>query len=835
MADEFCTRLSQNHEDLCLLSPSESGVKFEKKNRGGGLEAGTSGERCIQLRIARVKVPANYRKSSCFYSTVEELQDMLNYMASIRSEAEPYEYHTYCLNTYCLNPPIVRIPEGKWYCPFGVAEDDDEDYVEAGGTAAVNQEIKRTITEVPVKVTDELFDEIVAKVLIRYDMTVEVDDRIVTSNHKVSQISPLVLTPKVSVKVLIPVEDKETETEAVSRKSSSGSPGDVFSLGSYAFDHDAEDDEFQNPHVPKPICSTIQCNGTTESIDSIHRIIRRLISPFDLAGCKQQLPYSLAEPDATEVFDGNLRGTVDDAENASNSDSLVGPVRGISDNRPLDLLEGKLAVLQFQIWIKEELEAIASSLANTVREKVRGVSLVLKSITQLYNEYAIPFELWEIRLEMLYFADYSGDADGSDSTCEAAAGLPQEISSINLYKESVAESGAIEEITGLLRHSSLTSEVKEQSICTLWNLSADEKLRMKIANTDLLPLAIKSLEDEDIKVKEAAGGVLVNLALSKSLHSIMVEAGGSCHSANDWCGCLQGLDTRLNIDDKKAEIDESKINAVVGRTQQQFLARIGVIEVEDERKSQSVSTSQRFTLLPWMDGVAWLVLILGLEDKLSIILDKRCKISESYAKKMVEVMKELELPRQNNKLRDRLMQNSGTVMELVELLMGKEDLKRGNSGWYKDVSLRIVESHIPEMSRQAENIKEAGNVSIIFRKQLWKFASAKEIQELGYQTTVKLNIVKLDWFMATMRVCIPTELLIQALMKSRNFELYVPCLTNVGENPFELTDQVTLYMEMFLTTEYPDDELGPSIPNSETPFHHGNLAIHTFSSICFFD
>ncbi|WJZ99935.1 hypothetical protein VitviT2T_018340 [Vitis vinifera] len=55
-------------------------------------------------------------------------------------------------------------------------------------------------------------------------MTVEVDDRIVTSNHKVSQISPLVLTPKVSAKVLIPVEDKETETEAVSRKSSSGSP-----------------------------------------------------------------------------------------------------------------------------------------------------------------------------------------------------------------------------------------------------------------------------------------------------------------------------------------------------------------------------------------------------------------------------------------------------------------------------------------------------------------------------------------------------------------------------------------------------------------------------------
>lgn len=67
--------------------------------------------------------------------------------------------------------------------------------------------------------------------------------------------------------------------------------------------------------------------------------------------------------------------------------------------------------------------------------------------------------------------------------------------------------------------------MKEQSICTLWNLSVDEKLRLKIANSDILPLLIKSLEDEDINVKEAAGGVLANLALSRSNHNIMVEAG----------------------------------------------------------------------------------------------------------------------------------------------------------------------------------------------------------------------------------------------------------------------------------------------------------------------
>lgn len=67
--------------------------------------------------------------------------------------------------------------------------------------------------------------------------------------------------------------------------------------------------------------------------------------------------------------------------------------------------------------------------------------------------------------------------------------------------------------------------MKEQSICTLWNLSVDEKHRLKIANSDILPLLIKSLEDEDINVKEAAGGVLANLALSRSNHNIMVEAG----------------------------------------------------------------------------------------------------------------------------------------------------------------------------------------------------------------------------------------------------------------------------------------------------------------------
>lgn len=67
--------------------------------------------------------------------------------------------------------------------------------------------------------------------------------------------------------------------------------------------------------------------------------------------------------------------------------------------------------------------------------------------------------------------------------------------------------------------------MKEQAVGTLWNMSFDEKFRLRIANSDSFPLLVKFLEDDNLKVKEAAVGVLANLALSQSNHKIMVEAG----------------------------------------------------------------------------------------------------------------------------------------------------------------------------------------------------------------------------------------------------------------------------------------------------------------------
>ncbi|CAL0312408.1 unnamed protein product [Lupinus luteus] len=133
-----------------------------------------------------------------------------------------------------------------------------------------------------------------------------------------------------------------------------------------------------------------------------------------------------------------LTNAVIQAKNATDSDGLVGSGRSSTDSGFLDLLEGKLAVLQFQIKVKEELEAMASrsevlpsmsdsvenglvpedsstntAFANATREKSKELASDVKSITQLYNEYAVPFELWEICLEMLYFANYSGGADSN--------------------------------------------------------------------------------------------------------------------------------------------------------------------------------------------------------------------------------------------------------------------------------------------------------------------------------------------------------------------------------------------------------------------------------------
>lgn len=151
--------------------------------------------------------------------------------------------------------------------------------------------------------------------------------------------------------------------------------------------------------------------------------------------------YRLAERQCSDVREAPtleqrhqyLSNAVLQAKSANSSGSPIGSAKNTVDDQLLDVLEAKLAVLRFQMRIKEELELMASKLedeqgiteshvsdqstqpdfdiAKVAKDKTKELALDLKSITQLYNEYAVPFKLWEICLEMLNFASYSGDAD----------------------------------------------------------------------------------------------------------------------------------------------------------------------------------------------------------------------------------------------------------------------------------------------------------------------------------------------------------------------------------------------------------------------------------------
>ncbi|XP_021746557.1 pre-mRNA-splicing factor CWC22 homolog isoform X1 [Chenopodium quinoa] len=131
------------------------------------------------------------------------------------------------------------------------AEEEDEDYEEVQKTAAINQEIKRVLTEVLLKVTDELFDEIATKVLSEDDLAADALAR--PENHvpilKTSPPRPTVPALKASAKVLIPVKAKASEG-LVSGDSSSGTPGDgnVLGLANYSSD---DEDEYQTSSMSK--------------------------------------------------------------------------------------------------------------------------------------------------------------------------------------------------------------------------------------------------------------------------------------------------------------------------------------------------------------------------------------------------------------------------------------------------------------------------------------------------------------------------------------------------------------------------------------------------------
>ncbi|MQL87150.1 hypothetical protein Taro_019679 [Colocasia esculenta] len=116
-------------------------------------------------------------------------------------------------------------------------EDDDEDDMDAARSATINQEIKRVLTDVLLKVTDELFEEIATKVVNEDEL--EVDHTAVVAKHKESLSPPPSTTPKSSTKVMVPAATAGGKSGPVGQ-SLLGSGG-LLGLANYASDDDSEE------------------------------------------------------------------------------------------------------------------------------------------------------------------------------------------------------------------------------------------------------------------------------------------------------------------------------------------------------------------------------------------------------------------------------------------------------------------------------------------------------------------------------------------------------------------------------------------------------------------
>lgn len=174
----------------------------------------------------------------------------------------------------------------------------------------------------------------------------------------------------------------------------------------------------------------------------VHRRQHTLAAHVLLRLAERRQPEGAAEVTLEQRYE-YLSNAVLQARSGSRAPGGLSPASELSESGLMELLEGKLAVLRFQLKIKEALDRIASgapgdqggntpmeeddfpfskafsgvfadeSRAHSAREKSEELSTELKSITQLYNDYAVRFELWEICLEILHFSNYSGDAENS--------------------------------------------------------------------------------------------------------------------------------------------------------------------------------------------------------------------------------------------------------------------------------------------------------------------------------------------------------------------------------------------------------------------------------------
>lgn len=199
-------------------------------------------------------------------------------------------------------------------------------------------------------------------------------------------------------------------------------------------------------------------------------------------------------------------------------------------------------------------------------------------------------------------------------------------------------------------------------------LSEEKELKVlrKEAKSALLELA-KDKYNRILIVEE--GLVLVPLVGSAAYKSFKPDSDSRCSwpDGTEFEKTYEGpapygsSEVLLGLDvNGKIPIDDAKAKAMIGQSTQQSLAHAGVIEMDDETINQSESSSDlKFTVLEWIDGIARLVLILGLEDESAIARAAEAIADASISEHMRTSFKE-----------------AGAIKPLLQLLDHRSDAVR---------------------------------------------------------------------------------------------------------------------------------------------------------------
>ncbi|KAI8538879.1 hypothetical protein RHMOL_Rhmol09G0137600 [Rhododendron molle] len=144
----------------------------------------------------------------------------------------------------------------------------------------------------------------------------------------------------------------------------------------------------------------------------------------------------------------------------------------------------------------------------------------------------------------------------------------------------------------------------------------------------------------------------------------------------------------------KISVDDAKAKAMIGQSTQQSLARAGVIEMDDEKVNQSESSSDlKFTVLEWIDGIARLVLILGLEDESAIARAAEAIADASISEHMRTSFKE-----------------AGAIKPLLQLLDHRSDAVRlAAVDALEKLSIRYVSGNVLEFVNNVDQFLICSN------------------------------------------------------------------------------------------------------------------------------